>query len=264
MNGCSAGRHDHDGSATSARLGVPRNPLPAAGACRTTAAAVVSPRHRRPRRCGVRRDRGHSHPSVRPHQASGQGGGMPAAPAARHGSGGDRPGRVEPTSLHGEFVVPDGAGGYNTVLTQTGTVTAISPTSITVRSEDGFSQTYVIPARLATRERRSPWMTRSSSARHATARPRRSPTSAIRSWTDPAGRRTEALRLREPVRRVRRQCRARYRGRRLGRRRRRRCGFAERDLRTLAELPGASLKTTVSAPIATSAAAPVPAATSLS
>ena len=50
-----------------------------------------------------------------------------------------------PTSLHGEFVVPDGAGGYTTVLTQTGTVTAISPTSITVRSEDGYSQTYVIP-----------------------------------------------------------------------------------------------------------------------
>ena len=47
--------------------------------------------------------------------------------------------------MHGEFVVRDGAGGYTTVLTQTGTVTAISPTSITVRSEDGFSQTYVIP-----------------------------------------------------------------------------------------------------------------------
>jgi hypothetical protein len=53
---------------------------------------------------------------------------------------------VGSTSLHGEFVVPDGAGGYTTVLTQTGTVTAISPTSITVRSEDGFSQTYVIPS----------------------------------------------------------------------------------------------------------------------
>ena len=42
-------------------------------------------------------------------------------------------------------MVPDGSGGYSTVLTQTGTVTAISPTSITVRSEDGYSQTYVIP-----------------------------------------------------------------------------------------------------------------------
>ena len=47
--------------------------------------------------------------------------------------------------LHGEFVVPDGSGDYTTEMTQTGGVTAISPTSITVRSEDGFSQTYVIP-----------------------------------------------------------------------------------------------------------------------
>ena len=53
---------------------------------------------------------------------------------------------MDATSLHGEFVVPDGAGGYTTVLTQTGTVTAISATSITVRSEDGYSQTYVIPS----------------------------------------------------------------------------------------------------------------------
>jgi hypothetical protein len=42
-------------------------------------------------------------------------------------------------------VVPDGGGGYTTVLTQTGAVTAISPTSITVRSDDGYSQAYVIP-----------------------------------------------------------------------------------------------------------------------
>ena len=59
--------------------------------------------------------------------------------------GGPGPAAVGATSLHGEFVVPDGAGGYTTVVTQTGAVTAISPTSITVRSEDGFSQTYVIP-----------------------------------------------------------------------------------------------------------------------
>jgi hypothetical protein len=73
---------------------------------------------------------GSSHSFGAPHQAVGPGGG----PAA-----------VGSTSLHGEFVVPDGSGGYSTVLTQTGTVTAISPTSITVRSEDGFSQNYVIP-----------------------------------------------------------------------------------------------------------------------
>jgi hypothetical protein len=89
---------------------------------------------------------GSSHSFGAPHQAFGQGGGMPAGPGGQHGSGGGPgPAAVGSTSLHGEFVVPDG-GGYTTVLTQTGTVTAISPTSITVRSEDGFSQTYVIPS----------------------------------------------------------------------------------------------------------------------
>jgi hypothetical protein len=90
---------------------------------------------------------GSSHFIGTPHQAFGQGGGMPAGPGGQHGSsGGPGPAAVGSTSLHGEFVVPDGAGGYTTVLTQTGTVTAISPTSITVRSEDGFSQTYVMPS----------------------------------------------------------------------------------------------------------------------
>ncbi len=45
-------------------------------------------------------------------------------------------------ALHGELVVSDGNGGFSTMLTQTGTVTAISPTAITVRSADAFSQTY--------------------------------------------------------------------------------------------------------------------------
>ncbi len=131
---------------------------------------------------------GSSHSFGAPHQAVGPGGGKPGGPGGpggQHGAiGGPSPAAVGSTSLHGEFVVPDGSGGYSTVLTQTGTVTAISPTSITVRSEDGYSQTYVIPGTEATRARRSPWMTRSSSARHATVRRRRSPTSAIRSRTD--------------------------------------------------------------------------------
>jgi len=88
---------------------------------------------------------GSSHAFGGPHQAFGQGGGMPAGPGGQHGSGGGPgPTAVGSASLHGEFVVPDGAGGYTTVLTQIGTVTVISSTSITVRSEDGFSQTYVI------------------------------------------------------------------------------------------------------------------------
>jgi hypothetical protein len=48
-------------------------------------------------------------------------------------------------SVHGEFVVADGTGGFNTVISQTGRVTAISPTSVTARSDDGYTQTYVIP-----------------------------------------------------------------------------------------------------------------------
>lgn len=41
-------------------------------------------------------------------------------------------------------MVSDGKGTFTTQLTQTGTVTDISDTSITARSEDGFTQTYVI------------------------------------------------------------------------------------------------------------------------
>jgi hypothetical protein len=59
-----------------------------------------------------------------------------------HGSGPDSLGAVP---LHGEFVIADGIGGYTTVLSQTGAVTDLSPTSVTVRSDDGYSQTYVMP-----------------------------------------------------------------------------------------------------------------------
>jgi hypothetical protein len=73
-----------------------------------------------------------------PHQAGGPGG----PPAI--GMQAPCPDSVGATSLH-EFVTPDGTGGYTTVLTQAGTVTAISPTFITVSSDDGYTQTYVIP-----------------------------------------------------------------------------------------------------------------------
>ena len=48
--------------------------------------------------------------------------------------------------LHGSFVVPDGSGGYRTVVMQRGAATKVSDTSITVRSDDGFEQTYAITA----------------------------------------------------------------------------------------------------------------------
>jgi hypothetical protein len=85
---------------------------------------------------------GNSHTFGPPHQVFGPDGGA----GSQHGTvGGPGPASVGATSLHGEFVVPDGGGGYSTVLTQTGAVAAISPTSITVRSDDGYSQAYVIP-----------------------------------------------------------------------------------------------------------------------
>jgi hypothetical protein len=49
-------------------------------------------------------------------------------------------------ALHGEFVVPDGDGGYQTVLVQRGTVSSVSKTTITVKSEDGFTKSYAVAA----------------------------------------------------------------------------------------------------------------------
>ncbi|MEZ0051796.1 hypothetical protein ABIA30_002804 [Mycobacterium sp. MAA66] len=67
-------------------------------------------------------------------------GGPAGKPATNAG-----PNALPDHSLHGEFVSPDPAGGYRTTLVQTGTITAVSPQSITARSDDGFTQTYVIP-----------------------------------------------------------------------------------------------------------------------
>ncbi len=46
--------------------------------------------------------------------------------------------------VHGEYVVPKSGGGYETLDTQTGKVTDVSSTAITVQSDDGFSKTYVV------------------------------------------------------------------------------------------------------------------------
>jgi hypothetical protein len=47
-------------------------------------------------------------------------------------------------SIHGEFVQPDGSGGYRTVDQQVGDVTSVSSSSISVKSADGFSKTYSV------------------------------------------------------------------------------------------------------------------------
>lgn len=47
-------------------------------------------------------------------------------------------------AVHGQLVVPKSGGGYQTVDVQSGQVTAVSGTSITVKSADGFSQQYAV------------------------------------------------------------------------------------------------------------------------
>jgi len=48
--------------------------------------------------------------------------------------------------LHGQFVVPQAGGGYRTVDVQRGQVTAVSASSITLKSADGFTTTYAVQA----------------------------------------------------------------------------------------------------------------------
>lgn len=52
--------------------------------------------------------------------------------------------RLRKGVLHGEYVTRDGDGGFQTRADQRGEATAVSATSITVKSEDGFTRTYVI------------------------------------------------------------------------------------------------------------------------
>jgi hypothetical protein len=47
-------------------------------------------------------------------------------------------------ALHGEYVVSDGNGGYTTDVMQNGEVTAASDSSITAKSDDGYTRTYTI------------------------------------------------------------------------------------------------------------------------
>ncbi len=55
------------------------------------------------------------------------------------------PGRLGGT-LHGEVTRPSAAGGTETLLVQTGEVTVSSDTSVTVKSTDGFTETYAVAA----------------------------------------------------------------------------------------------------------------------
>jgi hypothetical protein len=75
--------------------------------------------------------------------AQGFGGGTAGGPGGGASSGG------LPNALHGLYVASDGNGGYETDLMQVGKVTAISPTSLTALSTDGYSHVYTLDAATA-------------------------------------------------------------------------------------------------------------------
>jgi hypothetical protein len=69
----------------------------------------------------------------------------------KEGLGPGRRGHVGPfllgpggMALHGEFTTKKPDGGFQTHATQLGEVTAVSSSSITVKSEDGFTRTYAV------------------------------------------------------------------------------------------------------------------------
>ena len=68
----------------------------------------------------------------------------PAAPGFRHFDRGPGFGGYLFGALHGQFVVGKSGGGYETVDVQDGRVTAVSTTSITLKSADGFTKSYVV------------------------------------------------------------------------------------------------------------------------
>ena len=65
------------------------------------------------------------------------------APQQNQGPG-QRGGGMFGEALHGEFVTAKDGGGYETIATQKGEVTAVSESSITVKSADGYSRTYTV------------------------------------------------------------------------------------------------------------------------
>ena len=70
----------------------------------------------------------------------------PAAPdgGGPHGFGRGGHGGFGGPGIHGENTVNGPSGGYETLDSQVGQVTAVSNSSITVKSEDGFEKTYVV------------------------------------------------------------------------------------------------------------------------
>jgi hypothetical protein len=70
-------------------------------------------------------------------------GGMGGGPGGMRGGPGGMGGGVM-DAVHGEFTISDGNGGYKTAIMQTGEVTAVSDTSLTAKSADGYTKVYTI------------------------------------------------------------------------------------------------------------------------
>jgi hypothetical protein len=82
-------------------------------------------------------------PAPSPTQQGRPGPGAPGGPGFRRfGAGAGFGGLFG--ALHGQFVVAKPGGGYETVDVQSGQVTAVSTTSITLKSADGFSKGYTV------------------------------------------------------------------------------------------------------------------------
>jgi hypothetical protein len=71
----------------------------------------------------------------------------PSASQPAPESGPGKPDKSQrPQHLHSESVVKKADGTFETQLSQHGTVDAVSDASLTVKSEDGFTQTYAVTA----------------------------------------------------------------------------------------------------------------------
>ncbi|MBD1536565.1 hypothetical protein HC744_04665 [Arthrobacter sp. S1_S22] len=86
-------------------------------------------------------------PSSSPPGKSGKAPGQDSAPGRDKAPGHNKPDKAQrPHHLHGESVAKKADGTFQTEVTQRGAVESVSDTSITVRSEDGYSQAYTIDA----------------------------------------------------------------------------------------------------------------------
>ncbi|MEV6897670.1 hypothetical protein [Amycolatopsis sp. NPDC051372] len=75
---------------------------------------------------------------------AGAGQGIPGGPGGPGGAG------ALGQALHGELTTTDDSGAYVTKFLQTGKVTALSATSLTSQSDDGFTKIYTIDTATAT------------------------------------------------------------------------------------------------------------------